>query len=233
MSGDEPAADRGGAGPEPNPDHLASEREAIVEYAPTLADLTPGRTGNLSVRRGDSFAVTPTGVPYDAFEPADVPVVGLDGAQEAGRMAPSSEVPMHTGIYRHDAPGAVVHTHSPWATTMATLRRPLPPIHYMIVAVGREVPVAEYAPYGTEELAANVVAAMAAAESDAAILANHGLVVTGPDLETAVENTRHVEDLCRLYLRSSAIGEPHVLSDEELTAVEARFESYGQQPSEE
>ena len=242
MSGDEPEADRGeggsvaapdGSGPGPNHDHLAREREAVVEYAPALADLTPGRTGNLSVRRGDAFAVTPTGVPYDSFEAADVPVVGLDGEREAGRMAPSSEVPMHTGIYKHDAPGAIVHTHSPWATTMATLHRPLPPIHYMIVAVGREVPVADYAPYGTEELAANVVAAMAEADSDAAILANHGLVVTGPDLETAVENTRHVEDLCRLYLRSSAVGEPHVLSDDQLATVEERFESYGQQPDEE
>ncbi|GAB6880236.1 class II aldolase/adducin family protein [Halorubrum gandharaense] len=209
---------------------LESEREAVVEHAPALADLTPGRTGNLSVRNGDVFAVTPTGVPYDSFSPADVPVVDFEGNRVAGRMAPSSEVPMHTGIYRHDEPGAIVHTHSPWATTMATLGRPLPPIHYMIVAVGREVPLADYAPYGTEELAANAVGAMAEADSDAVILANHGLVVTGPDLETAIENTHHVEEICRLYLQSSAVGEPNVLSDDQLAAVEAKFESYGQQP---
>lgn len=211
-------------------DLLPEARQAVVEYAPALADLTPGRTGNLSVRDGDAVAVTPTGVPYDSFDAADVPVVDLDGDQLAGRMAPSSEVPMHTGIYQHDRPGAIVHTHSPWATTMATLHRKLPPVHYMIVSVGREVPLADYAPYGTEELAANVVAAMAEAASDAAILANHGLVVTGPDLETAVENTRHVEDLCRLYLRSSAVGEPHVLTDDQLATVEEQFESYGQNP---
>jgi len=209
---------------------LTGAREAVVEYAPALAELTPGRTGNLSVRDGDALAVTPTGVPYDSFDAADVPVVSLDGEQVAGRMAPSSEVPMHTGIYTHDRPGAIVHTHSPWATTMATLHRKLPPVHYMIVSVGREVPLADYAPYGTEELAANVVAAMAEADSDAAILANHGLVVTGPELATAIENTRHVEDLCRLYLRSSAVGEPHTLTDEQLATVEDRFESYGQQP---
>ena len=211
-------------------DLLADARRAVVEYAPTLAHLTPGRTGNLSVRDGDAVAVTPTGVAYDAFDAADVPVVGLDGERLAGRMAPSSEVPMHTGIYKHDRPGAIVHTHSPWATTMATLHRSLPPIHYMIVSVGREVPLVEYAPYGTEELAVNVVAAMAEAEADAAILANHGLVVTGPDLETAVENTHHVEDLCRLYLQSSAVGEPHTLTDEQLAVVEKKFESYGQEP---
>jgi len=212
---------------------LDRERAAIVAGAPALAELTPGRTGNISVRRGEAFAVTPTGVPYDAFDAEDVPVVDFDGEQVTGEMAPSSEVPMHTGIYRHDEPGAIVHTHSPWATTMATLREPLPPIHYMIVAVGRRVPVADYAPYGTEELAANVVAAMAEADSDAAILANHGLAVTGPDLETALENTRHVEDLCRLYLQATAVGEPHTLSEEQLATAEERFESYGQGPDEE
>ena len=215
---------------DPDPDLLREAREAVVEYAPALADLTPGRTGNLSVRDGDAVAVTPTGVPYDSFDANDVPVVDLDGERLAGRMAPSSEVPMHTGIYKHDRPGAIVHTHSPWATTMATLGRKLPPVHYMIVSVGREVPLADYAPYGTEALAANAVAAMAEAEADAAILANHGLVVTGPDLETAVENTRHVEDLCRLYLRASAVDEPTLLTDDQLATVEERFESYGQQP---
>ncbi|MGZ0747139.1 class II aldolase/adducin family protein [Haloparvum sp. AD34] len=209
---------------------LTPEREAVVEHAPELAALTPGRTGNLSVRSGDAFAVTPTGVAYDAFTVEDVPVVDFDGEQRAGKMAPSSEVPMHTGIYRHDEPGAIVHTHSPWATTLSVLDQPLPPIHYMIVAVGRRVPVADYAPFGTEELAANVVAAMEEADSDAAIIQNHGLVVTGPDLETAIENTRHVEDLCRLYLQSSWFGEPNELTDEQLATVEAKFETYGQQP---
>lgn len=207
---------------------LSEERHAVVEHAPALAGLTPGRTGNISVRRGDAFAVTPTGVAYDAFDAADVPVVDTDGEQLAGGMTPSSEVPMHTGIYRHDEPGAIVHTHSTWATTMAVLGEPLPPIHYMIVAVGRRVPIATYAPYGTEELAANVVAAMNEADSAAAIIENHGLVVTGPDLPTAIENTRHVEDLCRLYLQSSAVGEPTTLSDEQLATVEEQFAAYGQ-----
>lgn len=211
---------------------LEREREAVVRHAPALADLTPARTGNLSVRRGDAFAITPTGVPYDSFDAADVPVVGFDGEQTAGEMTPSSEVPMHTGIYKHDEPGAIVHTHSTWATTMATLHQSLPPVHYMIVAVGRRVPLADYAPYGTEELAANVVAAMAEAGTSAAIIENHGLVVTGPDLETALENTRHVEELCRLYLRASAVGEPTTLSDEQLATVEEKFASYGQPDAE-
>ena len=211
-----------------NPTVLSEAREAVVEHAPELARLTPGRTGNLSVRDGDRFAVTPTGVAYDAFDAGDVPVVDLEGDRVAGRMNPSSEVPMHRHIYRGYGSAAIVHTHSPWATTMAVLHEELPPIHYMIVAVGKRVPVAEYAPYGTEELAANVVAAMEEANATASLIENHGLVVTADDVETALEHATHVEDLSRLYLQSSAVGEPTELSEEELDTAIEQFEGYGQ-----
>ena len=208
---------------------LDDERRRVVECAPALSDLTPGRTGNLSVRSDDRFAVTPTGVPYDGFDAADVPVVAVeDGEHVTGEMTPSSEVPMHAAIYRREAVGAIVHTHSPWATTMAVRREELPPIHYMIVAVGKRVPVAEYAPYGTDELAANVVEAMTEAESTACFIENHGLVVTAPNLDTAIEGAIHVESLSRIYLQSLAGGEPTTLSDEQLETVLERFESYGQ-----
>jgi len=209
---------------------LEPERRRVVDRAPVLAGLTPGRTGNLSVRSDDRFAVTPTGVPYDGFDTADVPVVRIeDGEHVAGGMAPSSEVPMHAAIYRREDVGAIVHTHSPWATTMAVRQEELPPIHYMIVAVGKRVPVAEYAPYGTDELAANVVEAMTEADSTACFIENHGLVVTAPDLDTAIEDTIHVESLSRIYLQSFAAGgEPTTLSDDQLETVLERFESYGQ-----
>jgi L-fuculose-phosphate aldolase len=209
---------------------LDQECQLVVKYAPALADLTPGRTGNLSVRSDTRFAVTPTGVPYDGFAAEDVPVVQVeDGAQVAGGMAPSSEVPMHAAIYRREDVGAIVHTHSPWSTTMAVRREALPPIHYMIVAVGKRVPVAEYAPYGTDDLAANVVEAMTEAEATACFIENHGLVVTATDLDTAIENTIHIEGLSRLYLQSLAGGgEPTTLSDEQLETVLEQFESYGQ-----
>ena len=209
---------------------LEAERDAVVAHAPELARLTPGRTGNLSVRRGDRFAVTPTGVAYDAFGAADVPVVDLDGDQIAGEMEPSSEVPMHRHVYRGhaDDPDAIVHTHSPWSTTMAVLREPLPPVHYMIVAVGKRVPVAEYAPYGTEELAANVVAALEEADATACFIENHGLVVVADDVETALENTHHVESLAELYLRARSAGEPTELPEAELDTANEQFETYGQ-----
>lgn len=207
---------------------LARERVAVVDHAPTLAELTPGRTGNLSARRGDRFAATPTGVSYDGFDPADVPVVSLDGDVVAGDMKPTSEVPMHTGIYRRLDAGAIVHTHSTWATTLAVLGEELPPVHYMITAVGRRVPVADYAPYGTDELAELVVSEMEAADSKACLLAHHGLVVTGEDLSAAVENTFVVENLCRVYLQARQHGTPEELSAGELATVEEKFESYGQ-----
>jgi len=181
------------------------------------------------VRDGDAFAITPTGVPYDSFDAPDVPVVDMDGEVVGGAMEPSSEVPMHRHVYRFDDPGAVVHTHSPSAMTLATLREELPPIHYMIVAVGKRVPVAEYAPYGTEALARNAFDAMRDAQSTAAIIENHGLVVTGPDLPTALENTHHVESLCELSLRArSAGGDLHELADGQLEVVLEQFDSDGQ-----
>ncbi|WP_394739417.1 class II aldolase/adducin family protein [Natronococcus roseus] len=211
---------------------LESERRQVVAHAAELAELTPARTGNLSVREGtdgDAFAITPTGVPYDSFDVAETPVVGVDGEQREGEMAPSSEVPMHSAIYRREDVGAIVHTHSPWSTALAVAHQPLPPIHYMIVAVGKEVPVAEYAPYGSDQLAANIVEAMDEAGSTASFIENHGLVVTAPDLETALENTHHVESLARLYLETRSAGlEPRRLSDEQLETVLEKFESYGQ-----
>lgn len=207
---------------------LAQERVAVVDHAPALAELTPGRTGNLSVRRGERFAATPTGVAYDAFDEADVPVVTLDGEVVAGGMAPTSEVPMHAGIYRRLDAGAVVHTHSPWATTLAVLGEELPPVHYTIATVGRRVPLADYAPYGTDELAGLAVQAMADADARACLLANHGLVALGEDLPTAVENAVHVEHCCRVYLQARQHGEPVELSAAELATVEEQFESYGQ-----
>lgn len=207
---------------------LDAEREAIVEYAPALAGLTPGRTGNLSLRRGDRYAATPTGVAYDSFDATDVPVLAMDGARLAGNMKPTSEEPMHSGIYERLDAGAIVHTHSTWATTLAVLGEELPPVHYMVTSVGRRVPVAGYAPYGTDALAELVVDAMADADSDACILANHGLVVVGDDLESTVEKTQHVENLCQVYVQARQIGEPNELSDEQLARVEAQFETYGQ-----
>lgn len=203
-------------------------QELVVEHAPELADMTPARTGNLSVRDGEYFAATPTGVPYDEFGVEDVPVLDLNGEHVEGSMKPTSEVPMHTGIYEQFGPGAIVHTHSTWATMMAVLGRPLPPIHYMITTSGKEIPVAEYATYGTQELADNIVAALEEAGSRSCFIANHGLVATADDLETALERAVHIENLSKIYINAVQVGEPNELPDGKLDDVIEKFKGYGQ-----
>jgi L-fuculose-phosphate aldolase len=208
---------------------LAQERQTVVDTLPALARLTPGRTGNLSVRRGERFAITPTGVPYDDITVADVPVLTLDGEQVAGDAAPSSETPMHRGIYEGIAVGAIAHTHSPFATTLAVLSEEIPPVHYMLALAGPRVPVAPYATYGTEELAEHAFKAMHDAGSEATLLANHGLVAAGDDAAAAVETAEAVESVAQLYCQARAIGaEPTELSRDEIRRVAEKFEGYGQ-----
>ncbi|MFB6102272.1 MAG: class II aldolase/adducin family protein [Haloplanus sp.] len=210
---------------------LDAERRTVAEAVPTLARLTPGRTGNLSVRRDDHVAITPSGRPYDAITAAGVPVVALDDGRvvDDGAGAPSSELPLHRTLYERFETGAVVHTHAPWATTLAVLHEPLPPVHYMLALAGGRVPVADYATYGTAELGANVAAAMADADATACLLANHGLVAVGDDLDAAVETTVAVESVAQVYCRARSIGMgvPDPLSDEELDRVAQRLADYG------
>jgi len=207
---------------------LGAERRAVATRAADLKALTPGRTGNLSVRRDDRFAVTPTGVAYDRIEAPDVPVVSLKGEQLGGDAAPSSETPMHTAIYREFDPGAIVHTHSPWASTLAILHEPIPPVHYMLALAGTTVPVADYATYGTEELAEHAVAAMDGADASACLLANHGLLATGEDADSALETAVNVEYTAQIYCQAKALGDPVELDPEEMAAVAEKFEGYGQ-----
>lgn len=203
-------------------------RETVAGGMDALAALTPGRTGNLSARSGDAVAITPTGVQYAEIEPEDVPVVDETGDRIAGDLEPSSEVPMHLGIFRSLDVGAIAHVHSPWATTLAVLKEPLPPVHYMLALAGGAVPVAEYATYGTPELAENAAASMAEAETTACILANHGLVAAGEDVADALETAEAVESTARVYLQARSVGEPVELDGEAMDAVTRRFVTYGQ-----
>jgi len=206
---------------------LDAERRAVATAVSTLAGLTPGRTGNLSVRRGDYVAITPSGVPYDRIDAADVPVAGPDG-QVHGDRAPSSELPLHRACYEAFDAGAVVHAHAPWATTLAVLREPLPPVHYMLAQAGGAVPVAEYATYGTEELGAAAVAAMTDADATACLLANHGLVAVGEDVDDALETAVTVESVAQVYCQARAIGTPEPLPEAELDRVARKLADYGQ-----
>jgi len=207
---------------------LRAEREAVVAYARrTETDgLTVGTSGNVSVRAGDLVAVTPSGVPYDALSAEDVCVVDLEGRLVEGRLRPSSEVPMHTAVYRATDAGAVVHTHPLHATALSTLVDELPAIHYLVALLGGPVRVAPYAPYGTDELARLGVEGLTG--RSAVLLANHGATTYGDDPEQAHTRSVYLEWLCRLYVQARALGEPRLLSDEEVERARTAFGTYGQ-----
>lgn len=202
---------------------LEDERASLCEAGRRLAatGLVSGASGNVSVRVDDLVAVTPGGMMLDRMEPGDCPVVDVAGRLVEGERAPSSETPMHLALYEATPAAAIVHTHSTYGAVVATTMAELPPIHYNTLLLGGVVKVAEYATYGTPELAASVRAAMEGGKR-AALMANHGGVTIGHDLEEAFENARLLEWLCGVYVRAKMIGEPRVLTGEELAKVAAR-----------
>ncbi len=190
--------------------------------------LNRGSTGNASVRdaAGRGAWITPTGMGAEV-EPDDLVWLSLDGAQVRGRWQPSSEWHFHLAAHRARAGRtAVLHTHSPHATALGCLRRPLPPFHYMVaIAGGDTVPLVPYHLFGSEALSQGVGAAMV--EVDACLLANHGLIAAGDSLARAEKVLAEVEALCGIYLQALAVGEPVLLSPAEMTEVHERFRHYG------
>ena len=201
---------------------LEDERRLLCEYGRRASGtgLVIGTSGNLSVRVDDLVAVTPGGISLDRLEPGDCPIVDVEGHLVEGELQPSSETPMHLAVYTATGAGAIVHTHSTFATVIATTMTELPPIHYNALLLGGTVRVADYATYGTPELAANVREALK--DRRAVLLANHGGVTFGDDLDAAFEATRLLEWLCEVYVRARSIGEPRVLTEEQLSAVVQR-----------
>ncbi|MGH3389292.1 MAG: class II aldolase/adducin family protein [Actinomadura sp.] len=201
---------------------LAGERRELCAIGRRMVQtgLVLGTSGNISVRSGDLVAVSPAGAALDRLVPEDVPVLGVDGHRVAGERAPSSETPMHLAIYAATDAAAIVHTHSTYGAVVAATLTELPPIHYNILLLGGVVRVAEYATYGTAELAGNVRTALAGRR--AALMANHGGVTIGRTLTEAFENARLLEWLCGVYVRAKMIGEPRILSEEELRRVRER-----------
>ncbi|MEU8175947.1 class II aldolase/adducin family protein [Microbispora hainanensis] len=198
-------------------------RRELCDYGRRAANLglVIGTSGNLSARCDDLVVVTPSGVALDRLRPEDCPVVDLDGRVVRGERKPSSETPMHLALYRETGARAVVHTHSVFATVVASTMTELPPIHYNALLLGGAVRVAPYATYGTPELARNVIAAIEGRQ--AALMANHGAVTIGGGdeggLEQAFEATRLLEWLCEVYVRALGVGRPTVLTEDQLTAV--------------
>lgn len=207
-----------------------TDREQVVVYGRKLVTggLTTGTGGNLSVcdRVLHQVAVTPSGIDYADLDAADIVVTDMSGAALDGPHQPSTELGFHLALYRHRPDiGAVVHTHSPYATTMACLHREIPAVHYLVGFAGPKVPLAPYAPFGSPELANAVTAAIG--DANAALLANHGLVAVGCDLPAAFAVAEEIEFVARIYYQCLSVGEPRLLSDKQMELVLEKFKTYG------
>jgi L-fuculose-phosphate aldolase len=190
--------------------------------------LTTGTGGNISARNGDRVAISPSGMPYNEIDPEDVPIVDLNGNHLEGDRKPSSEFRMHTDVIRErDDVGGVVHTHSPYASTFASLGEPIPASHYLIAFIGNKIPVAPYETYGTAELAEVALDALGE-EYNACLLEQHGVLAVGDSVEAAFEVALMVEYCARIHYQAVSIGEPNIVPDEEIETLLDRFADYGQ-----
>ncbi|MFG2929414.1 class II aldolase/adducin family protein [Streptomyces achromogenes] len=222
-------AGEGDAGAHVGEDVARLWAEVIATARRTVADgLVVGTSGNVSARLGDLVLVTPSGVPYDRLTPADLTGVDLTGRQVLGTLVPTSELPMHLAVYRATDARAVVHTHAVHATAVSTLVPELPLVHYMAAALGGPVRVAPYAPYGTDELAGNMLRALAGRSG--CLLRNHGTVTYGATLDQAYDRTAQLEWMCRLWLTASSVPglAPTLLTEAQVAEVGERLKGYGQ-----
>lgn len=206
-------------------------RRGVIETALAMSrsGLSPGRSGNVSCRFRDGMLITPSGMAYETLKADDIVFVAGDGAVGDGQRKPSSEWRFHLSAYRARAEAqAVVHTHSLHATVLACANRAIPAFHYMVaVAGGIDIPCIAYATFGTEELAELVAEGLS--ERDACLMANHGQIAIGSDLDRALELAQEVEVLSEQYAKLLATGiKPIVLGDEEMAEVLERFKGYGQ-----
>jgi L-fuculose-phosphate aldolase len=221
----------------PASDELAL-RNAVVSTARAMnaQNINRGKSGNVSARwrrEGfDGYLITPTGLAYADTTDADIVAMPLEGeaTHAIGCRLPSSEWRFHRDIYRARSDiSAIVHTHAPFATTLACLDREIPPFHYMVaIAGGRDIRCAPYATFGTQALSDHAVSALVG--RTACLLSHHGMIACGATLDQALALAVEVETLAEMYWRALQIAEPAPLSDDEMGVVLEKFRRYGQSP---
>jgi L-fuculose-phosphate aldolase len=198
---------------------LAAEREAVARASQHLAEtgLVIGTAGNVSARQGDLIAITPTGCDLGTVTPEMVTVIDLGGHVVDGDFAPTSEVPLHTGIFAATNALAITHAHAMASTAVSCCHDELPALHYSCLELGGPPRTAAYATFGSQELADNVVEALKG--RNAAMMQNHGSVAYGPSMDKAIHNLELLEWLAELYWRASSMGTPHILTDKDFEAI--------------
>ena len=210
------------------------QRNQIIEYSLKLnsTNLSPLRSGNISLRAEQDniqgYLINPSGKKYETLKPEDIVFMGLNEEAEdnASVNKPSSEWRFHRDIYvnKKDAQ-AIVHAHSPHATAVSSHGKSIPPFHYMIaLAGGEDIKCAEYATFGTKELSQNVIKALE--NRSACLMSNHGQVAFGKNLDQAFELAQEIENICHQYTIALKLGEPKILSLEEMKKVLEKAKDY-------
>ena len=210
------------------------QRNRIIEFSLKLnsTNLSPLRSGNISLRSKeddrDGYLITPSGKKYETLKPEDIVFMSLNAEAENNDSdnKPSSEWRFHRDIYinKKDAQ-AIVHAHSPHATAVSSHGKSIPPFHYMIaLAGGEDIKCAEYATFGTEDLSKNIIKALE--KRTACLMSNHGQVAFGKNLEEAFELAQEIENICQQYIIALKIGQPKILSFEEMKKVLVKAKNY-------
>ncbi len=211
-----------------NEQHL---RQQLIDYALTLnsSGLSIGKSGNLSVRYQQGFLITPTGIDYQQLSTEDIVWLDQTGKCNAQQLRkPSSEWHFHCDLYqaRPDI-NAIVHAHPTYSTALACTGRHIPAFHYMVaIAGGNQIPLADYALFGTEQLSDYVTKTLQ--QYQACLLANHGMITLGNKLTQAFNLAQEVEALAQQYCEALKLGAVNILSDQQMHDVAEKFKTYGQ-----
>lgn len=208
---------------------MINERELIVEYGKKMltSGLTTGSGGNISIynREIGFIAISPSGLDYFETKIEDIVIIDMDGNIIEGDIKPSSEISMHLAFYkdREDA-NAIVHTHSKYATALSCMGWELKPVHYLIGLAGSSIKCAKYATYGSTELAENALCAIEG--RNAVLLGNHGLIALSSDISKAFSIAEHLEFVSEIYCITKSLGEPNILSNDQMKDVMKKFSTY-------
>lgn len=202
-------------------------RQKLLDVSQQLVELglNRGSSGNASVRAGEGMLITPSALPVSAMTPGSMVYMDLAGNVPHGGK-PSSEWRFHRDILAaRPEIGAVIHTHSTYATTLACLRRDIPAVHYMIaMAGGDSIRCTPYSVFGEQELSDHALEALQGRK--ACLLGNHGMIALGADVEDALAVAVEVEFVCEIYWRTMQAGEPHILSAQQMHDVKQKFVEY-------
>ena len=207
-------------------------RAQVIKFAKKLntTNLSALRSGNVSVRAKErdinGFYITPSGIKYSTLKPKDIVFVSLKGRFDKKKKKPSSEWRFHQDIYVNKLEAkAIVHTHSTCATAVSTHKRKIPAFHYMVgVAGGNDIKCAKYATFGTRNLSKNILSALK--NRSACLIANHGQITFGKNLDSAFELAQEVENICHQYINAIRIGIPKLLSKKEMKIVLGKMKNY-------